>query len=131
MALGDVQENVVLRPQPGAQETAMNATADIVIYGGAAGSGKSHMMLLRALCQVDDPKFNCIIFRRTTVALRGGLWMEAKALYNPWKPRIQEQPMRMEFPSGAIVKFNHMEHDKDAENDHQGQQYSLIVFDEG
>lgn len=28
----------VYRPQAGAQETAMNSSADIVIYGGAAGS---------------------------------------------------------------------------------------------
>lgn len=131
MSLGEVEEKVELRPQVGAQERAMNSQADIVIYGGAAGSGKSHMMLLRALCQVDDPKFNCIVFRRTTTALRDGLWGEAKSLYRPWKPRCQEQPMRMQFPSGAVIKFNHMEHDKSAEDDHQGKQYSLIVFDEG
>lgn len=109
----------------------MNSTANIVIYGGAAGSGKTHMMLLRALMQVHDEYSNCIIFRRTTTVLRDGMYAEAKKLYKPWKPSIQEQPMRMEFPSGAVIKFNHMEHEKNAEADHQGKQYSLVVFDEG
>lgn len=30
--------NIELRPQAGAQERAMTSTADIVVYGGAAGS---------------------------------------------------------------------------------------------
>lgn len=89
------------------------------------------MMLLRALMQVDDPHHNAIIFRRTTTALRDGMYGEAKHMYKPWNPRVQEQPMRFQFPSGAVVKFNHMEHDKTAEDDHQGKQYSLVVFDEG
>lgn len=124
-------DDVVLRPQEGSQELALNCTADVVIYGGAAGSGKSHLMLMRALMQVEDPHYNAIVFRRTTTTLRDGLWGEAKQMYRPWKKSIQEQPMRMEFESGAVIKFNHMEHDKHAENDHQGKQYSLICFDEG
>lgn len=121
---------IELRPQKGAQETALNCDADVVLYGGSAGSGKSFLLLMKLLMGVDDPNFNGIIFRRTTTTLRDGLWAEAKQLYKGWKPRLQEQPMRMEFSSGGVIKFNHLEHDKNAEQDHQGKQYSLVAFDE-
>ncbi len=121
-----------LAPQAGAQETAMNSNADVTVYGGAAGAGKSHLMLLRAGVELDDPNFNCIFFRRNGTQLRGagGLWQEAKKLYAPWNPKIQETEMRMTFESGAIFKFNHMEHEKN-KTDHQGLQYSAVYFDEG
>lgn len=122
---------VELRPQKGAQERALNSEADVVVYGGAAGAGKSHMMLMRPLLQVDDPRFQAVFFRRTGTQLKGagGLWDEAKNMYEPWKPRIQETERKATFPTGATIQFSHMEHVKDRMN-HQGLQYSLIVFDE-
>lgn len=119
-----------LAAQEGAQSVALNCDADVIIYGGAAGSGKSYLGLLKCLMQSADSAFNGIVFRRTSTVMRDGLWAEGKAMFRPWKPRIQEQPMRMEWDNGAVLKFNHMEHEKDAEKDHQGKQYSLVVFDE-
>lgn len=138
-----------LRPQVGAQERAINTTADITVYGGAAGSGKSYMMLLRPLLQcVDqeaidefgnryvtkyaDPDYNAIFFRRTGPQLKGlgGLWDTAKKMYAPWKPHVVEQSRTITFASGATIQFSHMEHEKNAE-DHQGLQYTDVYFDEG
>lgn len=127
-----VEQPTPLAPQPGKQETALASDADVVIYGGAAGSGKTFLGLLKVLLGTEDPKFNGIVFRRNATVIRDGIWAEAKSMYKPWKPHIQEQPMRMVFDGdGAVVKFNHLEYDKDAEKDHQGKQYSLVVFDEG
>ena len=124
-------EQVEIRPQKGAQELALNSEADVVIYGGAAGAGKSHMMLMRPLLQVDDGSFNCVFFRRNGTQLTGGggLWDEAKLMYYPWRPRVVENTRKITFPSGAKIQFSHMEHVKDRMQ-HQGLQYSLIVFDE-
>jgi predicted ribonuclease YlaK len=111
-------KDVILGPQEGAQELAIESDADLVIFGGAAGAGKSHLLLLKAALGVDDPLYNAIIFRRTTTALRDGLWREAKELYRPWKPREQDNPMRFIFKSNGIIKMNHMEHEKNAVDDH-------------
>lgn len=111
-------EDVVLGPQEGSQELAIASDADLVIYGGAAGAGKSHLLLLKAALKSYDPHYMAIIFRRTTAALRDGLWREAKELYRPWKPRYQEQEMRATFKEGGVIKFNHMEHEKNAVDDH-------------
>ncbi len=37
----------VFRPQEGPQEAFLSSPADIVIYGGAAGGGKSYALLLK------------------------------------------------------------------------------------
>lgn len=90
------------------------------------------MMLMRALLQIDDPKFSGIFFRRTGKQLSGagGLWSEAKKMYMPWTPRVVENSRKMTFPAGSNLEFSHMEHEKNAEMDHQGLQYSFICFDE-
>lgn len=122
----------MIAPQPGKQELAFNLKADVVIYGGAAGSGKSRLILMKPLQYINDPNFNCIFFRRTTKALEksGSLWPEAKKLYKPFKPRIRERDHEIIFKSGMTVKMDHLEHEKDAEGNHQGAQYSAVFFDE-
>jgi phage terminase large subunit-like protein len=136
-------------PQKGAQERALQTKALITVYGGAAGSGKSYMMLLRPLLkcvdrvigqddegnniiQEGDSDYNAIFFRRTGPQLKGagGLWDVAKKMYAPWKPKIREGDREIIFNSGAKITFSHMEHVKNR-LDHQGLQYSEVYFDEG
>ena len=122
----------VYRPQKGAQEIAINSPADIVIYGGAAGSGKTHLILIRVLLQIHDPKFNAVFFRRTGPELKGpgSVWEEAKELYTEFGAHIKQNDKEIVFPSGAQIKFSHMEHEKN-KLDHQGKQYTHVYFDEG
>ena len=109
-----MEERMEYRPQKGAQETAMNHLANVVVYGGAAGSGKTHVMLLRPLLQIHDPKFNAIFFRRTGPQLTGpgSVWDEARDLYRDFGAHIRENDREVIFPSGAKIKFSHMEHEK-------------------
>lgn len=60
----------------------------------------------------------------------GSVWGEAKELYAPWKPRVRENEREIIFPSGAMIKFSHMEHVRN-KLDHQGKQYTQVYFDEG
>lgn len=101
-------------PQPGSQETALNCDADVVVYGGAAGAGKSYLGLLRGLLGVEDSNFKAVYFRRTGPQLSGagGLWDEAKTLFQPWTPRLIENERIAKFKNGAHIKFSHMEHVK-------------------
>jgi phage terminase large subunit-like protein len=89
-------------------------------------------MLLRPLLQIHDPKFEAIFFRRTGAMLTGSgsVWNEAKSIYRNFGAKIKENAREIHFPSGAQIKFSHMEHEKNAD-DHQGKQYSQIYFDEG
>jgi hypothetical protein len=101
-----------------------------------AGSGKSFLLQMLPLRYTGDPNTNCIMFRRTGVQLKGagGLIDTARTIYSklPKKhqPKFKEQAMEAQFPTGAKIKWSHMEHVKDKFN-HQGLQYTLIGFDEG
>jgi predicted phage terminase large subunit-like protein len=121
----------VFRPQPGPQKRFLAAKADIAIYGGAAGGGKTWALLLQPLRHRRLADFSAVFFRRTTVQVRnpGGLWDETFKLY----PSVGAEPfsatLEWRFPSGARVRFAHLEHDKTV-LDWQGAQLPLICFDE-
>jgi len=71
---------MILAPQVGTQEDFINTDADIVFYGGAAGSGKSYALLLDPLQHIHDPDYNAIMFRQNNTQLDGSLWPAASFL---------------------------------------------------
>jgi len=121
---------IKIQPQTGPQQRFCVSRADIAIYGGQAGGGKSFALLLEAMRNVDHPKYRGIIFRRTypEIAAGGGLWDAASELY-PALDGVGKEQSRFEFPSGAKIQFSHMQHETDKDK-HYGAQYSFIAFDE-
>lgn len=124
-------EAVKISPQPGPQTAFLSCKADIAIYGGSAGGGKSFALLLEPLYHYNNPKFGAVIFRRNSVQVRnqGGLWDESMPLYSALSGHPREAFLEWEFPSRATVKFAHLEYDKSV-YDWQGSQIPLIGFDE-
>lgn len=124
-----------IRPQPGFQMKFLSSPADIVIGGGAAGAGKSFALLLENLRHARNGKFGSVNFRRTMPQVRneGGLWDTSTQIYlglpNALRPRPLEHSAMWAFPSGARVKFSHMQYEKDMYS-WQGSQVPLIGFDE-
>lgn len=59
-----MKEKIVLAPQKGPQEMFLATSADICIYGGAAGGGKTFGLLLEPLRYMNNPDYNATIFRR-------------------------------------------------------------------
>lgn len=80
----------VIRPQKGPQEKFLSTTADIAIYGGAAGGGKSYGLLIEPLRYKNNKRFGAVIFRheykqiftRAACGIRAMTYME-----------IQREPM--------------------------------------
>ncbi len=120
-----------LRPQPGPQEAFLSTQADLAVYGGAAGSGKSFALLLEPLYHIGNGKFRCVLFRRTQPQLRqpGGLWDTSEQVYPLLGAKANQTTMEWTFPGGATIRMAGMEHEQDRFA-WQGAQVPLIEFDE-
>jgi predicted phage terminase large subunit-like protein len=118
--------------QPGPQTDFLRSPADICIYGGAAGGGKTVGLILEPLRHVGEvANFAAVFFRRTTPQITnpGGLWDESQNFY-PWlggKPHLGMREWR--WPRGGKIKFSHLQFDSTV-YDWQGAQIALICFDE-
>lgn len=112
----------------------MNDTKEI-LYGGAAGGGKSVAQLMAALQFVDVPGYSAILFRKTyaDLSLPGALIDMSKQWLMPFvrsgEIRWSEKEKRYEFPSGASLSFGYLESDNDAYR-YQGAEFQYIGMDE-
>ena len=124
-------EVVTIGPQQGPQTVFLTTSADIAIFGGAAGGGKTWGLLLEPLRHVYNPEFGAVIFRRTypEITREGGMWDESEKLYPILGARSNEKDMAWEFPSGARVAFSHMQHEKDKYR-YKGAQIPFIGWDQ-
>lgn len=131
------KEEQRIAPQAGPQEAFCSSPADITIYGGAAGGGKSYGLLLEAARNVHVPGYSGVVFRRTNPELVGGgsIWEKSSLIY-PHLGGVPREGASLDwtFPTPikkqpAIIEFRHMQHEKDKTN-HQGKEYAYIGFDE-
>ncbi len=125
-----VQEEII-GPQPGPQTDFLSTSANIAIFGGAAGGGKSYGLLLETLRHFQNPLFGAVIFRRNTTQIRneGGLWDESLSIYTRMQGHPKEASLEWTFPSGSRVKFAHLEYENTV-FEWQGSQIPFIGFDE-
>ena len=112
----------------------LSSCDDEVLYGGAAGGGKSDAILIDALglqqAAITRPGYRAILFRRSYPELRD-LIDRSRTLY-PLALRgteYSETSREWRFPSGAKVEFGYCESDADRFR-YQGREYSYIGWDE-
>jgi len=119
-------------PQPGPQTMFLSNNADIAVYGGAAGGGKSYALLLEAARHIDNADYGAVIFRREAIQItnEGGLLDTSFNMYSSVDATLRFSPHRQwVFPSGATVTFSHLHNQSDV-NDWQGSQIPMIGYDE-
>lgn len=121
----------VIRPHEGPQTRFLASPADIAIFGGAAGGGKSQAILMEPLRHVTtNARFAAVVFRRNTTQLRnpGGLWDQSMKLY-PLAGGIPNYTLEWRWLRGGKIKFAHLEHET-TKFDWHGAEIPLLLFDE-
>jgi len=122
---------------PTAKQTAfllMNNVKEI-LYGGAAGGGKSVAQLMGALQFVDIPGYSAILFRKSFADLSkpNALIDMSKQWLMPFvenkEVKWSEKEHRYDFPSGASLSFGYLESMNDCYN-YQGAEFQYIGMDE-
>ncbi len=121
---------VVFQANPGPQEEFLSAGERDVLYGGAAGGGKSFALLADPLRYCHNPNHRGLLLRRTLDELTE-LIDKSRQLYTKAFPgaKFRESKSTWHFPSGATIWFTYLDRDKDVTR-FQGQAFNWIGIDE-
>lgn len=80
---------------------------------------------------VEVPNYSAILFRKTfpDLAQPGAIMDRSKEWWRKTPARWNENEKAWRFPSGAIIKFGHLDNIRDIDN-YYGAEYQFIAFDE-
>ena len=108
----------------------MAAPEKEVLYGGAAGGGKSFAMLVDLLRYASNGNHRALLLRRTLAELTE-LVDQSRKLYPKAFPGavFRESKNTWSFPSGATALFSYVDKDNDVTR-YQGQSFTWIGVDE-
>jgi hypothetical protein len=110
-------------PLPGAQSLALESKADILFYGGAAGGGKTDLILGAAYTK----HTRSIIFRREYPQLKGIIDRSIEIFSGDG--RLNKADLFWAFPNGRQIEFGAVQLAGD-ERKYQGRPHDLKAFDE-
>jgi len=118
-----------IRPQK-KQEVFLRTNADVAIFGGSAGGGKTYSILLEPLYHKRIKGFEAVIFRRTysDITRPGGLWDESEKLY-PLFGGDSNLTSRSWTFNGGKVTFAGLQYETDLES-WRGAQICMLGFDQ-
>lgn len=122
----------VWKPSPRQEEfIRLPKEVDEGFYGGAAGGGKSEVLLMYPVVKqwYKHPRFKGIIFRRTFPQLEESLIPRSQEYYPALGGVYNEAKHVWKFPSGATIRFGYMEREQDARA-HDTAEYNYLAFDE-
>jgi len=111
-------------PQPGPQQIAYYCEADETLYGGAAGGGKTDLLLGLATTQHD----RSVIFRRQSVDL-ATIWNRLSVIVQGRVVQVNASTKKMTLADGRFIEFGHLEK-PNSEKSWQGNAHDLYGFDE-
>ena len=120
-------------PNPGPQAALFECPADIILYGGAAGGGKTDAAIVWAAAGHSFPGYRALVLRRSFPELERHIISRARQLFPERIAHYNQRSHTLTFkcPGGgeSVVEFGYLETEADVEN-YQGSEYARIAVDE-
>jgi hypothetical protein len=108
----------------------INCDAKLVLFGGAAGGGKSYAQLIDAfVCADRYPGIRQLILRESFPELRRSLISKSFDLFPPDMFQWNENDMTWYHIKGGIIEFGYLDSD-DRVSIYKSAEYDIIRFDE-
>ena len=121
---------LIFSPNEGPQTDFLASPEKEVLYGGAAGGGKSYAMLVDLLRYADNPNHKALLLRRTLAELTELIEQSRKLYPRAFNGAVfRESKSTWMFPSGATALFSYVDKDHDVTR-YQGQAFTWIGVDE-
>lgn len=125
---------LILQLQP-AQGKAFMSRATEILYGGAAGAGKSHLIRVAFIAWAQMiPGLQLGLFRRTYPDLQKNHMDGPTSFPVLLAPLVERKGCRIvkneiEFANGSRITLNHCQHEQDRFR-YQGAEFHVLAFDE-
>lgn len=117
--------------QAGCQEKFLATHADLTIFGGSRGGGKSFALLIETLKDVYNPYFNAVILREEKPDLENLIDESNKIFEQYGKYNRSKDDMTWNFHAGGKLHFGiYSQAFSDFQKKYQGKQYAYIGIDE-
>jgi len=116
------------RPHAGQQTKFCSRGEFEVLFGGAAGPGKTDCLIIAAARNVGIPGYKGLLLRRTFPQLQE-IIDRCFTYYPVFDGFYKSTEHRWYFPNGSFIQLGHMQHQMDKYN-YQGKEYHFVGFDE-
>ncbi len=117
------------------QTFVLESEATEILFGGAAGGGKSHLLrIIAIICGLYIPNVQIYLFRRLSPDLQANHMDGESGFRNVLAPLVASGDVRIvedeiRFKNGAKIHLSHCQHEKDMYK-YQGAEIHILLMDE-
>jgi hypothetical protein len=108
--------------------TALHSKAQILLYGGASGGGKTDFLVADAMQEYENANLRAVLIRRSFKEMNQ-IMDRCRAIYSPFGAFWRASEDNWIFPSGARVRLGYMANDNSIAR-YQGNPFSWLGIDE-
>jgi hypothetical protein len=121
-------ENPVWWPISAEQQSALHSKAQILLYGGASGGGKTDFLVADAMQEHENTNLRALLIRKSFQEM-GQIQDRCRAIYAPFGAFYRDREASWIFPSGARIRLGFMANDNTISR-YQGNPFSWLGMDE-